>query len=256
MDTRYVTAPLMALILLLTFGCSKIDSADLKTHGFYADYAARDYGSSVRVTANFSTSSFSNDTVKLSYGDSVAATLGGETKGMTESMNIFGQYTYTATFNVSGAEQTVTIDFERLDGVSAPNSYVTLPAAFTISGPAKGTVYTVSNNSTINVVWAPVSSSIDMFVSFDGNCMTPDGASSFSAGQRVQPDTGSYAITVGQLLQEFIANEKTPPASITSCSSVDIELTRSQYGVIDSNFGQGGRFIGAQHRSTYIRINP
>lgn len=256
MDTRYFAIPMILFTTFFNYGCSKVDSADLKTHGFYADYSARDYGSSVRVTANFSTSSFSNDTIKLSYGDSVAATLGGSIKGMTESTNIFGQYTYSATFNTSGSDQTVTIDFERLNDISAPNSYVTIPSAFSISSPANNTVYTKTNDSTISVVWAPVSSTLATFVSFRGNCITPDGATSFSTGQNVQANIGSYGITVGQLLQEFIANEKNPPASITSCSSVEIELTRSANGVIDSNFGQGGRFIGAQHRSTNIRINP
>jgi hypothetical protein len=256
MGTRHFSVLALLLTMLFNIGCSKVDSADLKTHGFYADYTARDNGSSVRVTANFSTSSFSNDTIKLSYGDNVAATLGGQTKGLIESTNIFGQYTYSATFNTSGAEQTVTINFERLNDISAPNSTVTLPAAFSLSSPAQGTVYTITNNSAINVVWAPTSSATSMFVAFDGNCMTPTGATSFGSGYRVQPDTGSYSITVNQLLQDFIANEKTPPASISSCNSVNISLTRTVYGVIDSNFGKGGKFIGDENRSTYIRINP
>lgn len=256
MDTRRYALLLILIAVAFINGCTEVDSADLKTHGFYADYAARDSGSSVTVTASFSTGPHSSDTIRLSYGDNVAATLGGMTRGMIESKDIFGKYNYTATFNTSGSEQPVMIDFERLDGISAPDSTVTLPAAFSLSGPASGTIYTKTNNSTIDVVWAPTSSTVSMFVDFDGNCMTPTGATSFGSGYRVQPDTGSYSITVNQLLQDFIANESTPPASITSCNSVDIRLTRTVDGVVDSNFGQGGRFIGDQHRSTYIRINP
>jgi hypothetical protein len=256
MDTRHAAILLTLFSVLFINGCTEVDSADLKTHGFYADYSARDSGSSVTITASFSTGPHSSDTIKLSYGDNVAATLGGVARGMIESKDIFGKYNYTATFNTSGAEQLVTINFERLNDISAPDSTVTLPAAFSLSAPASGTVYTKTNNSAIDVVWAPSSSTVSMFVAFDGNCMTPTGATSFSSGYRVDPDTGSYSITVNQLLQDFITNESTPPASITSCNSVDIRLSRSVNGVVDTSFGQGGRFIGDQHRSTYIRINP
>ncbi len=255
MEVRHVTIPLMAVVLLFTYGCTEVDSADLKTHGMYAKFSAVDSGTSVAVEAKLSTGPLSTDTINLSSGDDFYATFAGETRRLPEYHAVLGEYAYKSTFYTGGAEQQVTIDFQRQNEVSAPNSYVTLPPDFTITGPTAGTPYSLSNNSTINVTWTPASS-YRMGVKFSGACQTSLGsAMSFSHYYSLPSDSGSYAINTNALLQSMVEG-KDPPVTIISCGNITIEVTRNRSGTVDSNFGKGGYFTGTEQRSTYVVLNP
>lgn len=255
MDTRRLTVPAILIAASFTYGCTEVDSADLKTHGMYAKFTAIDSGTSVAVEAKLSTGPLSTDTISLSSGDNVYATFAGETRRLSENHAILGEYAYKSTFYTGGAEQQITIDFQRQNEVSAPNSYVVLPPDFTITGPTAGTAYSLSNNSTINVTWTPASS-YRMGIEFSGACQTSSGsAMSFNHYYSLSSDSGSYAISTDALLQSMVEG-KDPPITITSCGNISIEVTRSRSGTVDRNFGKGGYFYGKERRSTYVVLNP
>jgi hypothetical protein len=226
------------LALSITACAESVESDDVLTDGIYADLSAVATEEGMRVTAILVVGGESSNTyVKLTGDDALTATADGETRRLS-AQNLGNIYHYGADLAANTGDTEVVFRFERSIDDGAPDSRCTLPAAIDITGPADGDVFSRAEDELV-VTWTPSNEDDTLRLEVEGNCIqgmiwTVD-------------DTGSYTIPPGTL-----TSQSDPPEA---CET-EIQLSRERSGTLDPAFGEGGRVVCSQRRTTTFRSDP
>jgi hypothetical protein len=215
--------------------CSEqVDSTDVRTSGIYADIEVLAPGngkSEVKVDLRVGGPN-SNTHLAMKGADKLTATSGAVTKVLGKSGNV-----YVTSFDGDAADTQFVFAFIRgPDDTSAPNSSVTLPEPFTISGIAK----TVSRQSGFTATWQAGSKGEPMTWVLRGDCLVAQAGSMADAGQTV--------ISASQLIPVVGQEEATCNASFC--------LERDRPGTLDPAFGEGGVIRAGQSRCAAFLSAP
>jgi hypothetical protein len=205
-------------VALGAMACSEqVDSTDVRTTGVYADMSVR---------------AASNTHLAMKGADKLTATVGTVTKVLGKSGNV-----YTTTFDGEAAETQFIVAFTRgPDDISAPNSSMTLPEPFSISGIAQ----TVSRQVGFTATWQAGTKGEPMVWVLRGDCLVAQAGSMSDAGQTV--------ISPSQLITMASQTQATCNASFC--------LERDRSGILDPAFGEGGVIGAAQIRCAAFLSAP
>ena len=222
-------------VALGAVACSeRVDSTDVRTSGIYADMSVHATGNGkadVQVDLKVGGAD-SNTHLVMKGADRLTATVGTATKVLSKSGNI-----YTTTFDGEAAETQFSMAFTRgPDDTSAPNSSVTLPEPFTISGIAQ----TVSRQVGFTATWQAGTKGELMVWVLRGDCLVAQAGSMADAGQTV--------ISASQLIPVVGQEEATCNASFC--------LERDRPGTLDPAFGEGGVIRAGQSRCAAFLSAP
>ena len=239
----------LACSLLLLAACSSTDSGNVTSQGIGATMtveATGDGTSDVEVHLVVGSGGLFNTDVQLENGDQLTATAGGVTKVLKEDHTLLGGYSYHTTFNLDTGGTEFVIAFNRAAETDAPDSHVTLPEAAAFTQPAANQSFNYGDQ--VQIAWDGVVPGGSLTLAYTTNCPTSSGASILS-GSRSISDTGSYTITTASLVGDAALN--TPAGE--SCTS-DLDLSRTNKGHLDPNFGEGGSIKARQIRTRRISI--
>lgn len=238
----------IACVTLPLTACETVDSGDVSTGGIYAQITVTADGSGqTRVTTQLLTGGWSSGTtVDLEDGDVLLAYHDDETLPLYRNEDILGQVSYDATFQDDAAGGEYRVAFIRTNtgtsdcvGVSAPDSTVTLPAAFAITAPEDEAQ--ASRSDDLDITWSTTGHSGDTIsISLQGDCVG-------GYWTDVPYDAGHYRIDRGSL-EPYIDGSDTCRATLT--------LTREHSGELDPHYGEGGYITSQQVRSIEIRSTP
>lgn len=248
MRPRIIYVP---LFLLATAACERVESSDVRTSGIYADMTVTAVGDGTsRVSAALRVGgSLSNTYLDLVDGDELMAIQGEDEARMSERSIPLGPVHYEATFDVDTENTPFRVSFARephdetekeCRGGSAPNSFATLPAPFTIDAPAEDRAFSRADDD-IEITWSPNGRRDAMSWRASGSCIEGDSGD-------IDTDNGRFVISRGKLRLRREADDN-------SCD-VTITITRSRPGQIDPAYGEGGRFVARQVRSVEVRSDP
>lgn len=213
-----------ALFAIAAGACDQTEtssSADIKTHGLWAaiDVIGKS-DTNVEVRVELRVAGDDGNKVTLDNGDKLVATGGSETKNLqAEDLSV-----YTATFSAGAAETPYKVDFQRPDDTSAPNSYGTLPAPFTLDPLPT----TKPSRATDDIVlkWSAGSGTDDIKIRVDGDCIYP------WKNDKIVQDPGTYTIPAGTL-------ESTGGADGGTECALKVSVIRIRPGTLDPAFGSG-----------------
>ncbi len=224
-------------------GCSNTQSADVATHAVYASIdLTSDGGGTTTATAALKVGgATSNDYLDLTDGDRLVASHDATSVEMTRSQAL-GAVWYNATFGVGSAGTPFQIAFDRsaTANVSAPDSHVTLPAPFTITGPVAGASFSRATDPIV-VAWSGSGQTDPMNWVASGDCIVQQSGT-------VPADNGTYSLPAGSI-------QPAQNQSGTSCQ-VQIRLSRARAGLLDPAYGEGGSISASQVRSITVLSAP
>ncbi len=225
----------------LAAGCSSTSSDNVTTEGIHADIDVFANGSGTTVVdaeLEVGSDGIGRTSLELVAGDTLTVTANGIQKTMTEDSDVLGRYRYISSFDFDDAGTMFTVSFSRNNGVSAPNSNVTLPEGFLVQSPVSNDVF--SQDQDVPVVWTPSGTSIVPEISVTLTCFTTGGVG-FSDTDPVtlSSDSGAASIPVASLIPIGTHD----PARL--CEG-EVLLSRARRGNLDPAFGEGGN-ITAQH---------
>jgi hypothetical protein len=232
-----------ATALLGFAACTSIQSSNIKTAGMSATMrVVADGGGSTKVTTQLNVDSNGTDFVDLSGGDTLTASAAAQSQTMSRT-SLLGTVSYEATFSGDDAEGTrFTIALTRPNDVSAPSSTCVMPKPFNITMPTANGVFS-RGNSDIAVVYDGSGTQDPMTWTANGNCVVNGPVT----GQ-VSGDPGSFTIAKGALNPNGSQSSLTCPVQIT--------LTRTRTGQLDSHFGSGGSISAQQVRTLTFSSMP
>jgi hypothetical protein len=116
-----------------------------------------------------------------------------------------------------------------------------MPDPFSVTAPSPGQVFT--SQGTIPVSWTPAGS-VD--VNFATTCTTANG-SIFRSVTFTSANTGTMSVPVASVLP----TESYNTAQACICN---VEVSRTAYGTLDPNYGEGGTIKGVQARTVSITL--
>jgi hypothetical protein len=207
-----------------------VDSIDVKTSGVYAEMGVLATGNgSSEVTADLRVGGSSSNThLDLKGEDELRAAAGSPDTAKRMSQNGF---VYEASFGVEAGDTMFTVMFKRgADDVSAPNSNVTLPDPFQLSGISSG--MQISRAQGFTLTWETSPKNDPMIWNMQGDC--------FFHGSESTSDTGQLIVATSDFSMHSGQEQGTCNATIC------LERTRS--GQIDANYGEGGVIKATQRR--------
>jgi hypothetical protein len=241
MNRKLSTAALTLSTFLVATGCAQVESDDVKTDGIYANLQveATGNGSSVATASLKVGGSTSNTFLDLSPGDSLVAQSGADSADMVRNETL-GAIWYSAVFATDSANTPFKISFVRDVEVSAPDSDVTLPAGFAITGPAADSSYSRSADAVV-VTWDGSGAADPFSWQITGNCIVAQ------FGQQTA-DSGTLTIPAGAI-------QPGQNQGAASCQAT-IQLFRSRAGTLDGAYGEGGSVTARQTRSISILSAP
>lgn len=246
-------AVLIFLTCVISTGCSKTDSANVTTKAIFADIKI--VGNSKGTTDVFVDldvgSGLNGTDLELSDGDSLTATANGQTQILSKSSNIMN-IEYITTFDTNEADMEVTVSFTRENGLSAPDSKATLPAPFTLTAPTDGDLFGL--NDPVIFEWLPVDETSRIGIVSIYTCQNTDAEGTLTTigtgiSERIV-DNGFTSYTMRELF-----GTSSPETYNRGCT-LELEVSRSRAGSIDSHFGEGGRIIAKQSETLEIRYDP
>ena len=224
----------LAVVLGAPACSEQVDSTDVRTSGIFADMEVRAYGngkSEVEVDLRVGGAS-SNTHLEMKGADKLTATVGAVTKVLGKSGNV-----YVTSFDGDAAETQFVMAFIRgPDDTSAPNSSVTLPEPFVISGIAQ----TVSRQSGFTATWQAGTKGEPMVWILRGDCLVTQAGSFADAGQTV--------VSPGQIVT--VAGQEQATCNASFC------LERDRPGTLDPAFGEGGVISAGQSRCVAFLAAP
>ena len=240
-----------ACILLFLTACSSTDSNNVASEGVGANIsveAAGDGHSYVEAHLYVGSGGLFHTDLQLENGDRLTVTAGEQTKILKEEHSFFGNYLYTTSFDVDDSETEFVVSFDRAVGTDATNSRVVLPASVDFTQPAVDEVFNLGE--AIVIGWQGAKMTGTLGLSYSTSCPTLGGSSVFS-GSRSISDSGTYTVSTENLLGPAAA--ETPGGE--TCTTY-LNLTRSNTGQLDPNFGEGGKITAKQVRERRISIRP
>lgn len=229
----------MVILAAIVVGCAKTDSSNIKTSGFYADYAVKTLATSPSVatcTATFRVEA-GGTYIDLSSGDTV--TCNGQSMARSE---LFGIVTYSANLTATvGATYTIVLT---RSGEVPYSASVTLPEAVSPTSPANNA--SGAKGSVLNFSWTTSSSSTD--------AMTVS-ASSVTSGDNKCPTMAYFQDSAPENgVGSFSASEMSLPATgIAGACSMNITWQRRRPGIMPS--GLKGDISGVQEATRAITLN-
>jgi hypothetical protein len=232
-----VTLP--ALLALPACTAESVESDDVFTDGIYAELRAEATEDGTRATATLRVGGSSSNTyVRLTGEDSLSASADGETEEMNRQ-GFADRYYYTADLDANGEDTLVTFRFTRSLDDGAPDSHCTLPRPMSIEAPVEGSNFSRMQQD-VEITWDTSGSSQPITLSIEGDCFN-------HLSQSFEDDPGSYTLPAGTL------QSNGDPA--TACVAT-IELSRTNDGILDPGFGEGGSVVCTQTRSATFRSDP
>ena len=225
---------------LLALGCTEsVESTDIRTSGIYPEIEVTADGSGdseVRVWLKVGGDD-SNTFLDLEGEDTLEVTVDGDTKTMDKSGG-GNAAPYLATFPVDAEGTEFSIAFLRgEDDDDAPASTVVMPAPFEMM---LGATEVSRASDDLEYTWDPPGDSGSLDWHWNGPCVMLDSGTT--------PDDGMNTITAGDI-------ETTESKMDESCS-VQLELSRSQDGNIDSAFSEGGSIVAKHIRNDSFTSTP
>lgn len=226
-------APLV-LIATSSAACDQTEnssSSDIKTRGIWAAIDVIGTSeTSVKVRVELRVAGDDGNKVTLDNGDKLVATGGTETKSLqSEDTGV-----YTATFGAAAAETAYKVDFQRPDDTSAPNSYGTLPAPFTID-PLPTTKPSRATDDLV-LKWSG-SGSDDIKIRIDGPCIYK------WENDNIVQDPGTFTIPKGSI-------KSTGGENPTECA-LKVQIIRIRPGSLDPAFGSGYVHLQQTREATF-----
>jgi len=231
-----------ALLGLSLFGCTDVDSTNLKTSGIRAELTVTGRGDgSAYASAGLYVSDSTLTFVELQEGDSLTATTGDQSKDLTKS-ELLGLISYGATFSDADAEGTTySIAFNRDSDESATGNTASLPAKFNLTAPVGDALSYSRANDDIVITYDNSGKADEMSYSLDGDCLNV-------YGQVLDGDPGTITLPKGTLTL------KDTTTSPTSCQ-VTLTVSRTREGTLDPAFAEG-HMAGVQSRSFTFSSMP
>jgi hypothetical protein len=220
------------------FGCEAVDSQDVLTSGVYADLDVTASGTGLSVVQAVLRvgGKYSNAYLSLSGDDTLTATVDGETRTLYEVS--LGEYReYATDFQTDAADTAFQISFDRTVDPGAPDSQLSLPAPFELTGPADGSTFS-RNSDDLLVEWSESGSSDSMRWEATGDCID------YASGN-IDGDEGVQSLEAGTLESSWSDDEADEAGSCT----VTLTLWRSRSGTVDNGFGEGGEARAHQVRT-------
>lgn len=230
-----------AALTLSVSGCAEsVESDDVLTDGIYAilrAVATDDDG--LRATAILLVGGAGSNTyVMLTGDDALTATADGETSRLI-AQNLGDIYQYNGELAANAVDTEVVFRFERTIDDGAPDSRCTMPAAFEITAPVDGDVFSRAEDDLV-ITWTPGSDDDPLQLEVDGSCIQ-------DLVVTIDEDTGSHTIPAGTI-ESF--------AEPAEACEITIRLSRERSGTLDPAFGEGGRVTCSQLRETSFRSDP
>lgn len=233
-------------------GCAKVDSADIRTSGFYAEIHISTDDETTTVFARLRTGrAIDADTIILSPGDQLAATLSGN----IIALNRTDTDAYRGVFEVATGGSEVKVALSRINDTDAQNSRVTLPNAFEITAP--GLAESFNAGESITVVWSPGAPSNTVEVGYSLNCQVLDengnlGGATFGRSFEVV-DSGTHTASVNQILN--VVGTQDELVRDVSCP-LEVTVTRTNNGTLDPAFSRGGTIKATREKSVLVNVVP
>jgi len=235
---------LMLCLAILISGCGSTSSENVKSQGIFARIIVKSDNNATRVDTTLTVGSSLGTNLVLSGADNLKATARGVTQVLTKSKDLFGDVSYTTTFNFNAPNTEVVVSLERPNDTSCPNSRVLMPDPFSVTAPAPGQVFT--SQSTIPVNWTPAGPATGTVnVNFTTRCTDANGSAVFRSRTFTSADSGTTSVAAASVLPTEIYNT----AQACTC---DVEVSRTSDGTLDPNYGEGGSITGGQARTVPI----
>jgi hypothetical protein len=234
-------------------GCAEVvDSGNVATEGMYAEFAVGADGSGETVVASTLRvgGDDSNTFVELSSSDSLIAFQDGESEALTEFNGALGSVHYSATFTHVGNDDEdahyrvaflrTQVEGAECQGVSAPDSSVTLAAPFTLTAPTAAASHSRTGAGAFDVEWSNTELD-DLEIWVSGDCIIT---------RLFMPltDAGIYTIDEDEI--------ESLPGSEGSTCDITLSVERVRDGDLDSNFGEGGYVVSRQYREVTFSSTP
>lgn len=240
---------LSAMLSLLVAACGSTDSDNVASEGIGATITVEAPGDgTTEVTARLYVGSggLVNTDLELDSGDRLIASAGSETRGLGKQEDLLGGLSYQTTFAIDAPGSEFIVSFERPAGTDAPDSRATLPQPVIFVLPNPGQNFTLGDD--VLLTWQGAAPGGTLDFEYATTCPLT-GGTSFNGGRRTIPDLGSFTISSSELVD--VGTAQVPLG--TQCAT-ELKLTRSATGLLDPNFGEGGRITARQTRSRAIAI--
>jgi hypothetical protein len=236
--------------IISLIGCAKTESENVKTSGIsaYIKVTAEGNGSTDVYTSLKVGSGIGGTALLLSSGDTLLAYANSITKVMSENDGLLS-VSYDATFPFDDEGTEFRVEFNRSEDVSAPNSVVTLPAAFSITDSPD---VTYAKDAVVSVNWEPAYSPDNMTIEYFVDCIDSGGGQHTAVYTVNTIDNGQRDITV----TEILANASPGFSDSSNGCTLKITVSRNRLGIIDPNYGEGGVISSVYRRSINANIAP
>ena len=246
-------AALTALLAIAFAGCSQTSSENVTTQGIFADIRVIAVGNGatvVKAQLLVGNGGITQTQLILAPGDTLSVTANGIQKPMVRDTSLIGEVEYWASFPFADAGTLYTVAFSRANGMSAPNSNVTLPDGFVVMLPVTSTVF--GTGEIIDVAWAPSGTAIVPSISITVECVLIDGIL-ISESRNLSPstDSGASSIAVDSVIPSgpIAINEN-------KLCEATVYLSRQRYGNLDPNYGEGGTISAEHHNRGTFFVDP
>lgn len=234
LEMRSSTLFLLALSLTTLAGCESLLSSDVATERIDADIRITDDGSGyAQISAQLTTAGLGTQAVDLVGGDALEVNHGGYTRQLQTYGSPFDWVTYAAEVPVDWRDVEFQVSLLRSFDLSAPDSWVEMPAPFTPYVDADALSYELD---ALVLEWEN-STRDDMSVHIEGACI-------FDFNAPI-PDRGAVAIDLLNL-------DPVPSWRGERCT-LNVELVRTRYGVIDPAL-RSGQITAQQVRRTSVDL--
>jgi len=201
-------------------------------------------GSAV-VRANLNDGRAFGSSYRLDGGDFFRACISGVCRNMADNDSLTSP-DYIARFTYQPGVAYV-VSFNRQQSVSAPNSRVTLPPAFTIVTPANR--QQVTDGEIVQVSWSPTGAPALVTLVYDMECPTSTGSTVFSSGTLGGDSNadGREAVSIDSIVSHARAGAT---GTVSRCS-IDVTVRHELPGQIDPAF-DGGTAVGRVSRKVNL----
>ena len=248
---KLVIITFLSLLLVLS-GCSKTESENVTSQGIRADIevVSGGHGSSeVKVELRVGDGLFGT-LLELSNSDRLLAHANGVTQQLGKDEDLF-EIMYKTTFNIDDEGTQFRVELQRDEGVSAPNSIVTLPLSPNVTMPANDD--TVALGSDLTVAWEPAFTQDSMSVRFIIECRGTNGSYYSSDDTHSAVDNGVFRINTS----EISSIDPEVFDDMINCP-LEIIVYRKRRGSLDPGYGEGGRIVAIQRRAVTVQleVNP
>ena len=238
----FVSLVTLAATSLAATGCSKketIPSDEVTTAGMSLDYKVTSNGTTSSVLIGIHVGDYdSNDFVGLVGQDALKLTLPDGTSPVFSTLkDTFngGTRTLYVADGVHASEGTFKVDFIH-GGANALNNVLTLPPAFTVTGPTG----VASRRSPVTLTWDHPGAGYDITIDAKGDCI-------FDTSKTVIGEPGSFTFNAGDLSSLAGHEKDTCPITFT------VHRDSKTHNGFSSEFHHPSQAEGVQERTLVVQ---